>query len=442
MWGRAAVVLVLVGWAVIAAAADDLARAEQLAWNKQFAESEALYRAILAKEPPSRRARLGLARVVMWSGRYAEAIALFNELPNDVDALEGRATAEYWSGDFRSAARDFRRVLALDATREFARKSIAEITATIRPSQRIDIAAIRDDQPLDAQRGEVSGTFFSDPLTRWTAALGTMHFDAGRRGTRNAGYVRVDNETRWRGFVFGAAAGSFDGDFVGNARVQWRQFTLRVDRQEEVASATALGSHELSTTTTLRWSHDRNWIAAAEASRRTYSDDNSGYAFVAYGVAPLLKRRAWTVWAGGSGAVRDTDETRFHATAISSSLEGNVFRYTYRGEYDPYWTPDDLREIRAVFAIERAFEKGRVKLHADAGAARDKGRAFGPDLGSGPFPPQVFTFAFDRSYRPYRFGLTADFAVAPAFRIEAGAERSVTVDYRSTSFHAALVRRR
>ena len=112
MRGVVAVLVMLI--AATAARADELDRAERLAWNKQFAESEALYRTIIAKQP-SRRATVGLARVVMWQGRYDEAIGRFDELlranARDVDALEGRATAAYWSGDFRSAARDFRRLL-------------------------------------------------------------------------------------------------------------------------------------------------------------------------------------------------------------------------------------------------------------------------------------------------------------------------------------------
>jgi tetratricopeptide (TPR) repeat protein len=440
-------VLVLLMSATVASA-DDLSRAEQLAWNKQFAEAEALYRML----PPSRRAQLGLARVVLWRGRYAEAVDRFNELlranASDTDALEGRATAAYWSGDYRSAARDFRRVLELDAKREFARTSLSEIASTARPSQRIEFGGVRDDQPLDIKRAEVSATLFSDPLTRWTVVLGGAHFDGEVRGTRDAELFRVENETRWRDFTFGAAAGAFDGDFIGHAGVRWKQLALRIDRQAEVASATAIRNRAFSTTTTLRWSRERNWIAAIEGSHRAYSDDNSGYAVVAYAVAPVWEsggkppHSTWTLWAGGSAAARDTDESRFNVTSVSSTLEDGFFRYRYRGEYDPYWTPDDLREARAVIALERSFSRGHVKLHADAGLARDRGRAFGPDTGSGPFPPQIFTFAFARDYNPYRFGVAADVALAHGFRIEAGAERSVTVDYRSTSFHAALVRRR
>jgi Tetratricopeptide repeat len=436
-------VLVLV-WAM-AAGVDDLRRAEQLAWDKQFAASEALYREILASEPRSREARLGLARVVMWQGRYAEAIRLFRELEG-VDALEGKATAEYWSGDLRSAARDFRRVLELDPNREMARRSLEEIAAVSRPSQRVTFGGVSDDQPLDTIRGEVAATFFSDPLTRWTVTGGSYRMDASRRGETSGEYVLVENETRLDEVTLGGALGAFtfpDGVRrpIGSANVRYRSLSLRVDRREEIASATSLRTHAASTTTTLRWSHDRNLVAAAEVSHRSYFDGNEARSLVAYAVAPLRKDE-WTFWAGASAAARDTDESRFAMTAVSSTLDNGFFRYQYRGEYDPYWTPDDLREARAVVALERRFERGGVKLHADGGYARDRGRAFGPDAGPAPFPAQTFTFAFDRDYRPWRAGLAAHFAVGPSLHLEAGVERGVTVDYRSTTFHAALVRRR
>jgi hypothetical protein len=235
----------------------------------------------------------------------------------------------------------------------------------------------------------------------------------------------------------------FDGDFIGHASVQRSSLSLRIERQPEIASATAIGNAEFSTTTSLRWYRERpRLLAAVEVSDRRYSDDNDAQALVAYAVAPVLKRNGWTLWAGASTAVRDTAENRFRPTAVSSSFERGVFHYTYRGEYDPYWTPDDLIEGRAVVAVEREFSRGRVKLHADGGYAEDRGRAFGPDIGSTALPLQTFTVAFDRHYNPYRFGASADLGITPSLRLDFGIERSVTVDYRSTSFHAALARRR
>ena len=425
--------------------AADLRTAERLAWDKRFAESEAMYRDLLAKDPQSHAARLGLARVVMWQGRYREAIGRFAELEG-VDALEGRATAEYWSGSSRGAARHFREVLALDPKREFARTSLREIEASTRPSQRVTIDSVHDDQPLDAIRAEVSASFFSDPLTQWSVIGGADHLDAARRGESNGQYALLENETRFAHITLGGSLGVFtfpDGVRrpIGGMRVRHRALELRIEHRQEIASATSLQTHASSTTTTLRWSHDKDWIAAAELIHKRYFDDNEGRAFVAYAVVPW-KRGAWTWWSGGSMSARDTDESRFRLTAVSSTLAQGFFRYRYRGEYDPYWSPDHLLEARVVAAVERRMPRGSVKLHADAGYARDRGRAFGPDAGPTPLPSTTFAFAFDRAYHPWRAGISADVSLAPHWRIEAGVERGVTVDYRSTTVHAALVRRR
>jgi tetratricopeptide (TPR) repeat protein len=335
---------VLMLFCAAAVHADDLQRANELAWSKHFAEAEALYRTL----PDSRDKTLGLARVVLWQGRYREAIALFDSLsPNDTDALEGRATAEYWSGDLRRAARDFARVLQLAPDREFARTSLAEIRSVATPSQRISVSGSHDDQPLDALRGEVASTFFSDPLTRWTVVAGGYSLDAGRIGDASGETFRVENQTITGPWTLHSSLGilTFPDHArrpIGSISARFHQVELRVDHREELASATSLRTHATSTTTTLRWGHDRHWIAAAEVSHRRYFDDNRGNAALAYAVFPF-QRNAWTLWAGASATWRDTDESRFHITATSSTLEQNFFRYQYRGEYDPYWTPDDLR---------------------------------------------------------------------------------------------------
>jgi hypothetical protein len=438
---RRAIAFLLV-CAAFAARADDLQRANELAWAKRFAEAEALYRSL----PPSPAATLGLARVVLWQGRYGEAIALFARLEG-ADALEGQAQAQYWSGDLRGAARSFRRLLALDPNRGGARQSLDEILATARPSQRITIDGAHDDQPLDFIRAEAAATFFSDPQTRWTVSAGRYAMTAERVARDADGhFASIAGEATWRGFTTGATLGVFtfpDGvhQAIGGASVRRRSLTLRLERRPELTSATSLTTHAASTTTALRWDHDGRWRGAAEVLHRSYYDGNDGRAATAWGVVPL-RRNPWTLWGGASVAARDTGESRFHVTSTSSTREQTDFRYTYRGEYDPYWTPDDLLEARAVVAVERRMSRGTLKLQADGGWARDRGRTFGPDVGPTPFPDGTFAFAFVRTYHPWRAGLTADLALIGDFRVEAGVERSVTVDYRSNSFYAALVRRR
>ena len=426
---------------------DDIRTAEQLAWDKRFVESESLYRDILRRVPASGAATLGLARVVMWQGRYQEAIALFDSIrPPTPDSLEGRATAEYWGGDLRSAARDFARVLQRSPDRENARKSLAEIRSLAVPTQRITIGRAHDDQPLSAIRSEAEAAFYSDPQTRWTAAAGGYHLDAPHVGDAGGAFARIANDTTFGRLTIGGTLGLFtfpDGVRrpIGGVSARYRQVSLSVERREELATATAIRTHGASTAATLRWTHEKNWLAAVEVSSRRYFDDNTAHSVLAYAVAPI-RRNGFTFWAGASAAVRDTEESRFRITNISGTRDGDFFRDQYRGEYDPYWTPDDLAEARLVAAVERRFDRLGVKLHGDGGFARDRGRAFGPDAGPGSFPASTFEFAFDRSYRPWRAGISLDYELNPTLRLEAGAERSVTVDYRSNNIHVSLVRRR
>jgi tetratricopeptide (TPR) repeat protein len=396
----------------LATRADELQRAHELAWARQFAEAEVLYRRIVAAQPDSAEARLGLARVVMWQGRYGEAISLFAGL-DGVDAIEGRATAQYWGGDHRAAARGFRRVLAIDPRRELARRSLAEIESAAVPSQRVIVRGATDDQPLDMLRGEVSATFYSDVQTQWSATVGHYEMDAER--VASGAYAGITNETTVRAWTFGASAGLFtfpDGvrQPVGGASVRRGALTLRVERHPELASAPSLTTHVASTAATFRWDWNRNWLASAELTHRSYSDHNEGRAAAAFVLIPF-RHHDWTLWSGASVSLRDTDESRF----------------TLAGRYDPYWTPDDLREARAVLALERKLARGSMKVHADAGHARDRGRDRG--------------VPFNRSYSPWRAGITADYALGGRLRLEAGVDRSITVDYRVTSFHVSLVRR-
>ena len=432
---------------VLAATAVDLPRAQALAQSKQFVEAEALYREIVANDPESRAARLGLARVVLWQGRYAEAIRLFDAIrPADGETIEGRATAAYWSGDFRNAARDFRRVLELDPQREFSRRSLEEIASTARPSQKLTIGVTRDDQPYDTALAEASASFYSDPLTEWSVRVGGRTLDAGRIGREPASFVSVGNATQYRRLRFAADVGAMrfpDGEsgLVGGASVNVRPFTLAIERRAELAAAPSIRTHATSTTTSLRWDLERDWIASAEVSHRRYFDDNSGWSAVAWGVVPLWRNDSWTFWSGLSAAARDTEGSRFAVTAIASVRERDGFRYSYRAEYDPYWTPNDLVEGRLVAALERRWTRGSFKLQADGGYARDRGRAFGPESGPTPFPAATWPLEFDRRWQPFRFGLATSFAIDPSFVFEVGATHGATVDYRSTSVHVSLVRR-
>jgi Cytochrome c biogenesis factor len=151
--------------------------AEILNWSGKFADAESIYRGLLQQQPRDRDTRLGLGRALLWQRHFRQARSLFQEIgrdtPGDLDAAEGAAMAAYWAGDWKTAAIEFQPLAAGPQPKADAARSIREIAAATRGEQRLSVDAVDDDQPFRSLRAEVSQSFFSDPLTRWSVAGGS-----------------------------------------------------------------------------------------------------------------------------------------------------------------------------------------------------------------------------------------------------------------------------
>jgi len=437
----------------------ELLLAETLAWDHRYDQAERHYRNILSRDARSEPAMLGLSRIFLWEGRYDDAIRELDLLlarnPANVDALEARATGDYWSGDFRSAERRFRAVLEAEPTREFAQKSLDEIDLASTPTQRVTIDDIDDDQPYRLTRSELEITSYSDPLTRWTTSIGTLHASSDRYGAHDLPFVRLDNETvlpRWR-MTFNPSVGVVryaDGSerAVGTLGVSFRireigAIHLEAKREAMFRTASSLTTHPSVDSFGIGWTKetDSGWSASAHASRLRYFDGNRGTSTWAWALAPLMRRGDSRLRGGISASVMDTDETRFHVAAVASVRNGDGFDYTYRGEYAPYWTPRNLREARAIVVADARIGTVGIKLHGDWGFARDKAIAFGPLSGIEPLPVAVTASPFTRRFHPFRTELETTIPLGKPLTLQAGVEVSQTAFYRSRTVHVSLVRR-
>ena len=433
--------------------------AETLAWAKHFAEAEAEYRDALQREPSSRDAQLGLARVLLWQGRYEEARARFAPLvaARDIDAMEGAATAAYWSGDFRTAGREFQSVLARDPKRPAARQSLDEIESAARPVDRIGVEAIDDDQPYRTLRAVMSTSLFSDPLTRWDATAGSWWMHANRADARaNAPFVRVGNETTLPSMrlVLAASAGVLrypDGVArpIGSVTLTRRllahsALSASIEQYEMLATATAIDRHVSARAAALQWKRqvDHGLLAAVDARQIQFSDANRGWTLSGYVLRPLFTTHHLEFSGGASAAIRDTESTRFYVESTSSVRTGTQYSYLYRGAFTPYWTPRHFREVRAIIAADTDVMRTHIRIQADAGATRDLGSAFGPQSGPTLFPPSIFQFEFRRTYHPVHLQLTFSRPLSAGLSLEAAIERSTTVFYKANGIRASLVRRR
>jgi tetratricopeptide (TPR) repeat protein len=335
---RAFHVLLLCAVAIASGAAETTAslieRTYALATKKDFSSAERTARVALAQSPGSHDATLALARVLMWDGRFLEAVALFERLlksnPADGDARLGLAQAEYWSGDYRSALRDFRAV----SERPEAARAIAEIEAASAPGYVVHATASSDDQPYRGFGIDAEAYAFSDPLTRWSVGAGSNRYSArDRHATTPAlslgaeSFVtplrsRVQAALTW--FRFPDRTTSILPALSVSRASGKTRWTLEARREALLASATALHTHPTADTLSLRWEDPARF--ALHAEERRYFDRNRGR-----GVDGYYLHNIGEFAVGASAAWRDTDESRF-----------------FSGSYDPYYTPQNMREARVV----------------------------------------------------------------------------------------------
>lgn len=436
--------------------------AETLSWGGRFEEAEALF-SELVESGPSRRVRIGLARTLQWKGEYGAAVEQYRLLlagdPGDIDALEGLATTEYWSGDYRSAERHFEAVIAADPSRDQARDDLAAIRTGARTVVTTRAFSRSDDQPYDAAHAEISGIFFSDPLTKWIvtvegsrlegegpAAPGLIEGEtASIEVASEIGIpsVRLTVEGAARPFRFA------DGETVwlGRAAVTRRITTASIlqafyRRDELIRTVSSLDEHPWVASTGLRWSLDRKgWLADIQARSLDFSDGNEGTSASGYVLAPIFQEPV-RFSAGVSALYADTDENRFRLNSVASvALPGGGFAYTYEGRYDPYWTPIDLREARVLLSMNgRVGRMTGWRVDGTYGTARDEALAFGPDRGFFPFPSGSFPVSFNRSFEPWslRAAIEREWST---FSLQFSYDRWLSAEYESEEIGATLVRR-
>jgi Flp pilus assembly protein TadD len=432
--------------------------AETLAWQKRFDESETIYRGAIERYGPSRAARIGLARVLLWTARYREAArilaTLLEENRNDVDAREELARAHYWSGDFRTAARHFERVVALDPSRSDSARSLAEIRSVASPSWTVRAASRSDDQPYHLGSQDVEIALFSDPLTQWSITAGAWQMDEPGESAAHAGVTTAIGLPSLRLTVVPSARlVSFpDGEteVLGGLRVTRKvainaSLSLVATRNALLLNRHAASTHPWVTDVFAAYelSVPDGPLARVRAGSSHFFDGNDGEFADAYVLAPILRRRHLTLAAGIAGAYRDTADGRFRVDdAVVTPAPPGTFSYGWRGVYDPYWTPHDLRELRGIASIGSGTD-ARIfwTVQVSGGRARDVATAFGPRSGTSPSPPEPFAVTYTRGYAPWDLIATVELPAGGTTRLRIDYEHTRTIYYEADELRATLVGR-
>lgn len=403
-----------------------IARTQSLAAAKNWTAAESSARASIARCPDSNDARRTLGQVLLWTGRYDQAREVFVTLlaknARDAESRLGLAQAEYWSGDYRSALRDFERIAQQQPQSVEAVRAIAEIRAASRPGYTAAFDGISDDQPYRSSAASMTAHVFSDPLTKWEIGTTTMRVRAFGL-TRDVRTVSGGGETQLPSVSLGL-----------RAVVRWMRFpdgrdevmpivavdrrigpsllTVALQRRDLLRAAAALRSHPYVDALSVRIAGEpsRRVQYAVGAESLRYFDGNRGTSADAFVLVPLR----W-LSLGASAAYRNTRDPRFRANTSG---------------YDPYWTPHDLREVRAIAAAAVKRSGAVFDLHLDGGIARDRVLYFAAGAPS-----------YERTFHPWRasIGVTSPPVAGMIFRMSA--ERVSTVFYTANEIHAGLAGR-
>jgi tetratricopeptide (TPR) repeat protein len=408
---------------------------ETLGWARRFAEAEVTLRAGLERFSQSTELAMGLAQTLSWEKKFAESAAFYRRVlarnPHAREALAGAARNEYWEGETRASMRHFKTLLQIDPSSAEARRTIAEIRAGSRTSIEIGSRFVDDDQPYRRSLGEIGAAYFSDPQTRWKLNLGSEALEAGSgsgalRRSATAPYGSAGVRATFAPFTLDA---SIERMRFPDATTEWLgalrlgrsispglTISAGVDRQALLATATAIDAHPYVTSSgaSLTLGAPSQWLAGASASHLAYFDSNSGVDVNGYLLAPV----GGHAWLGVSAGWRDTSESRFIALATGGGI------------YRPYWTPQNLREARAVLAASVPAGPATLALHLDGGIARDEIPSF---TSAGTQIP--------RTFHPWRASASLDYPISGATSLLFGYERNVTVFYAANELHATLARR-
>lgn len=339
----------------------------------------------------------------LWHARYAEARAMFrtlvSERPRDAASRLGLAQADYWSGDFRRAAREFEDVLRIDPGNRDARRAREEIRSASQPGYVVDGGLLDDDQPYRAAGSQMRAYGFRDPLTKWEAGL-LVGYPARSATLANETVVpaiRTTFRTALTAMRFPDGTNRLLPAAGAESRIGSK---LRLDvslrRQELVRSAAALHNHPTADIASIRFFSSS---FAVHAEQLRYFDHNRGFAADAYALRPVTS----TLSLGASAAWRDTDQSRFDGS-----------------RYDPYYTPQRQSEARLIAAAAWTRGNRTFGLHLDGGAAHD---------------------AVSGDFRPWRAAATATFHLPRGETVTIAAEHNATAFYRSNEIRASMAGR-
>jgi hypothetical protein len=430
-------------------------------WSKNRASADSIYARALASHGDDADLRLEYGRFLIETGSSSRAREVLEPVARDTTSFtpgkiaQARtllATADYWAGDFTAARRQFAAALRLDSSLIDARRQLTEIETVSAPWIRLTAGGLDDDQPLRSASIGAEAAWFATPLVplgigarstafdrdgtaesitaaevRFSAYLASAHLDVG--ATAGVMQRSFDRSSDWTGaFTLGAR---LPGSVVMHADASRAPYTNTL---RSLAVATMVQTMDGG----LRFGNARSWMGDVLAGRERYPDGNAIATASAWMLAPILRREAATMQVGYAFAAQSANESRFVPRGDVIFPPGQA-PATVPGEYNPYYTPRNLRAHSVL---------GAVRLHANERWSIDTDMRYAisahddaPILLTVVTPPNVVVVRdfSRRSFSPWNARGLVGWAATPAVRLTLGAEHGREAYYTYSTARLALV---
>ncbi len=430
-------------------------------WSKDQPTADAIYAGAIGRHPSDAELRLEYGRFLVETGKPSRARDVLapltaNRSTSNSARQIARArtllgTADYWRGDFTGARNEFRTALALDSSLADARRQLLEIETAAAPWVRVGTDLWDDDQPLRYASFNAEGGWFVTPLTPIDVRARSSVYDAD-----SASHAILAAEASVTSYFPAAHL-----DLAAGAGVLDRSFGEALDWTARVSLGVRLpGTVQLQAkyarspyTNTVRSLDQGIMVQALEANARfgkavswngelgarheIYPDDNSVSSGFGWILAPLASGEKGALHIGYGFTAQSAAESRFLPRADVNVRPGDP-PTMIPGEYNPYYTPDNLR---VHSALANASVRPTRQLRIEAGGRYAlSAREDAPVLYGVASPPSATverTF-YERSFTPWSARGTMDWNATPAMRISLGAEHGREAYYQFTTARVEL----
>jgi len=430
-------------------------------WSKDQATADAIYARTIANHPGDADLRLEYGRFLVETGKSSRARVILAPFmvgdsvsfsrPQIAQARSWVGTADYWKGDFTGARNEFRAALALDSSLADARRQLLEIENAAASWLRVGGDMWDDDQPLRFASFNAEGGWFINPLTPLAVRARSSVYDVG--GTSEellAAEASVTSYFPSAHLDLVAGAGVLDRSF--GAPIDW---TARVTLGARLPGTVMLQAkygrtpytntvrsldRELMVQTleaNARWGSTGKWNGELGARHEIYPDDNSVSSAFGWILAPISSREAASLHVGYGFTAQSAVDSRFVPQADINVRPGEP-PTTVPGEYNPYYTPSNLR-IHSALATTTLRPNRQLALEA-GGSYALSAREDAPVLYAVATPPTITVQRdfYERSFTPWNARGSINWDATRAVRVTLSAEHGREAYYEFTTGRVEL----